>query len=74
MKNQKEFTAEERKQLLCELRKKYNDELTEFCTELELALHVVYGGRVYRNGNELKIYLPNKQKYRIVVEPISNDK
>ena len=48
--------------------------LEEFCTELDLMLRVCFGGRIYRKDNELKIYLPNKQKYRIVIEPITKKK
>ena len=49
--------------------------LEEFCAELDLMLHVCFGGRIYRKDNELKIYLRKKQlQFRIVVEPIPKKK
>lgn len=74
MKNKQELSAEEIKEIVREIRKNCDEGLEEFCTELELMTHSFFGGRIYRNRNELKIYLPNKRKYRIVVEPISKDK
>ena len=71
-KEKKPFTEEEIKLFLQELKEKYPEELAEFCTELKLALQIFFRGRIYRKHNELKIYLPNKEKYRIGVEPIKN--
>lgn len=59
---------EQRKPLLRESKEKYPEELEEFCTELELALHVFFHGRTYRKHNEIVLHRPNKEEYRIVVE------
>ena len=74
MENKQKLPTEEIEQIMRELRENYNEEFEDFCTEFELMVHIFFGGKIYRNCNEFKIYLPDKQKYRIIVEQISKKK